>query len=144
MTDSANTITALLVEPGKAPKVVEIENNLHGYYKAIGCVRVEMPPFYADNYGTAPDSIFIINEEGKIDGSPYNRGIVSHTGKYAPKGQLLDLIFGSFLIVGIKPNDDEEICSLPAGRIEQYKNIFRHPEALVQTPNGPTRVIIDE
>ncbi len=140
MTD---TITALLVEPGKAPKVVEIENTLQGYYKSIGCSAVEMPPFYADNYGAYNDTLFIINEEGKIDGSKYNRAIISHNDEYAPKGKLLDFIFGNFLIVGIDRNLDEEITSLPAGRIKQFKKIFKNPEALMCTPNGLTRIIFN-
>ena len=51
-------------EPGKAPEIVEIENELEALQKAVGG--------YIETFTFAVDACVICNEEGRMKGRPYN------------------------------------------------------------------------
>ena len=68
--EPANKITVLLVEPNKYPKFIEIEDSLEAMQRAVGGDIEEYMPF-------SDEVAIICNEEGKINGEPYNRAIYS-------------------------------------------------------------------
>ena len=67
---TADKITVLLVEPNKYPKFIEIEDSLEAMQRAVGGDIEEYMPF-------SDEVAIICNEEGKINGEPYNRAIYS-------------------------------------------------------------------
>lgn len=68
--DESNEITVLLVEPGKYPREIKIENTLKAMQETVGGYIEEYMPF--------DDEVAIIcNEEGKMNGAELNRAIYS-------------------------------------------------------------------
>ncbi len=68
--DESNDITVLLVEPGKYPREVKIENTLETMQEIVGG--------YIEKYMPFDDEVAIIcNEEGKMNGAELNRAIYS-------------------------------------------------------------------
>lgn len=66
--DKAETISVLLVQPNKYPKMIEIEDTLEAMQAVVGGDIEEYMPF--------DDEVAIIcNEEGKISGLPPNRAV---------------------------------------------------------------------
>lgn len=66
--DKAETISVLLIQPGKYPKIVAIEDSLEAMQALVGGDIEEYMPF--------EDEVAIIcNEEGKISGLPLNRAV---------------------------------------------------------------------
>ena len=64
----ADTISVLLIQPGKYPKTVEIEDSLEAMQELVGGDIEEYMPF-------DDEAAIICNEEGKISGLPLNRAI---------------------------------------------------------------------
>lgn len=66
--DKAETISVLLIQPGKYPKTVAIEDSLEAMQALVGGDIEEYMPF--------DDEVAIIcNEEGKVNGLPLNRAV---------------------------------------------------------------------
>lgn len=66
--DKAETISVLLIQPGKYPKTVAIEDSLEAMQALVGGDIEEYMPF--------EDEVAIIcNEEGKVNGLPLNRAV---------------------------------------------------------------------
>lgn len=123
-------ISVLLIEPGKAPKMIEIDDSLEAMQAAVGGNIEEYMPF--------DDAVAIIcNEEGKANGLALNRAIYceERTEKAGGKGEILDIIAGSFLIC-YAPVDAENFKSLPKDLAKKYREIFKYPEKFSQTPTG--------
>ena len=96
-------IKALIVKPGRKPKLVEIENSLRAFQEGVkGHIECIYP---------WPDVILICNEEGKIKNLTPNRII---------RGQL---IVGNFILV----SDDKkgDFKSLTEEQIEFLKKELR-------------------
>ena len=55
---------AIIKEPGKKPRITEIENKLSALQEAIGG--------YIETVTLAEDCCIICNEEGRLQGLPYN------------------------------------------------------------------------
>lgn len=55
---------AIIKEPGKKPRITEIENNLAALQKAVGG--------YIETVTFAENCCIICNEEGRLQGLPYN------------------------------------------------------------------------
>lgn len=98
-------IRILYIEPHKAPSVKEIPNTLEAHQQAVQG-RIE---YIINDDGT----IFVVNEEHKINGMEGNRRIES------------DVIAGPFFIVG---DAGEDVCSLTDEQIERYTKRFETPE----------------
>lgn len=96
---------ALLAKPGRDPKEVEVENELHTLQQIVGGY-IEVRPYVAG-------SKIICNEEGKLLGLPLNRLYRIYYSAEFPA--VMDYICGDFLIVGV---DGEEFCSLTDEQIE--------------------------
>lgn len=78
-------ISVVLVEPGKYPRLVEIEDSLEAMQSLVeGNIEEYMP--YEDEVA------IICNEEGKMNGMPLNRAI------YSDDKEMLDIIAGKFFI----------------------------------------------
>lgn len=95
-------ITGLLVEPGKLPKKISIENKLEELQKLVEGY-IEFIYINSDNV------CLIVNEEGRIKNLPFNRYY---------KGEIL---VGNILVFGIK---DDDLISLTEKQLTQYKLFF--------------------
>lgn len=98
-------LRGLLVKPNKLPEEITFDNSLE---KKQELVEGYIEYAYSDDF---PDVAFICNEEGKINGLPYNRNI-GH-----------DIIAGNFIIISSNVEDGEDV-SLSDKQIEKYKKIF--------------------
>lgn len=98
-------IRILYIEPHKAPCVKEIPNTLEAQQEAVQG-RIE---YISNDDGT----IFVVNEEHKINGMEGNRRIEG------------DVIAGPFFIVG---DTGEDVCSLTDEQIEEFTKRFETPE----------------
>jgi hypothetical protein len=93
------------VEPHRKPFVTEILNTLEAQQQTVKG-RIE----YIIN---DDKTIFVVNEEHKINGMEGNRRIEG------------DVIAGPFFIVG---DAGEDVCSLTDEQIERYTKRFETPE----------------
>lgn len=108
-----SNINAVYVQPNKKAEVVTIGNDLHSLQEAVGGLIESFYPF------DEPVAI-ICNDEGKIKQMPLNRALYRN-------GKLIDIVAGSFLIVGAPPMC-KEFESLSESRLNYYKNKFELPE----------------
>ena len=105
----------VLVEPNKAARPVEIEDNLHAMQALVGGPIQALYPW--------EDPVALIcNDEGKILGLPLNRVL----GDY-------EIIAGTFFICGIQ---GENFSGLTEQQIQKYQQMFRSPEKFLNTPGG--------
>ena len=108
----------LVIEPGKYPEEREMEldcksiqNVVGGYFESIS----------AEPYGE-DDAIIYINEEGKINGMPFNRVLMDDDN-------IIDLLVGPMMICRFK-DGDENCSSLTQEQILHYKNLYQFPEVI--------------
>lgn len=101
-------IKVVIVEPGKKPVITEIENTLKNLQKIVGGYIECVCPFM-DNVG------LIANEEGKIIGLEPNRSIIDR------EGDVMDIIFGTFIITGFT---EEDFGSLTDEQAAKYSDMF--------------------
>ena len=113
-------IKVLMIEPGKAPYVKEIDPGLGSLQHEVGGLIQAIYPSEEDMIA------YVMNEEGKLMGLPPNRGL------FDDDGDLYDIIVGNFMVVGL---DEEAFGSLPDEMIEKYTKLFRYPEAFARV-NG--------
>jgi len=105
-------IEVLMVEPGKVPSVVRLENDLTALQEAVSIGAgyrglIEIIPL--------EDDVCILgNEEAKLIGLEPNRRLWS------------DILCGVFYVVG--QDDEGNLCSLSAEHIAYYKEYFAIPE----------------
>lgn len=120
--DKAETISVLLIQPGKYPKTVAIEDSLEAMQALVGGDIEEYMPF--------EDEVAIIcNEEGKISGLPLNRAV------YDSENQMIEIMAGDFFICHA-PFTSEKFLSLPPDLANKYSEKFRYPEQFVRTDKG--------
>lgn len=93
------------VNPNEKPYELEINKKLEQYQQLVGGY-IECVYPYDDN------AVMVCNDEGKLDRLPLNRGIYNDTGK------LIDVIAGSFFIVG--DDGEGDFCSLTDEQIKKY------------------------
>lgn len=116
---SAEKLSVLLVEPGKYPQMIEMEDSLEAMQRIVGGDIEEFMPYM--------DEVAIIcNEEGKMNGLPPNRAIY-----FEPEGaesrEMVDIIFGTFFIC-YAPAESEKFLSLPKELAQKYEAKFKLPE----------------
>lgn len=104
----------LLVEPGRAPRKMELKNDLDAMQRAVGGLLQVIYPF------EEPVAL-VCNDEGKLLGLPANRGL------WDEKGRLYDIVCGDFLLCGAPPEGDS-FSSLTEEQLERYGKRFRRPE----------------
>ena len=110
------TVTMLLVNPGEAPKEVQISSELKALQKAVkGMIEVTYP-------FKEPVAI-ICNEDGKINGMDLNRALTDENG------EVYDIIAGPFLIAGL---GGEDFRSLTPEEMKRFETRFHQPETFVR------------
>lgn len=107
----------LLVEPGKYPQTVEIDNSLEAMQELVGgYIEVIMP--YESQVA------LVCNEEGKLTNLPLNRALYSGDGR---NRKVSDIISGSFFICSTS-TESGEFLSLPKKLADKYTALFKFPE----------------
>ena len=120
--ESPEKISVILVEPGRYPKLIEIEDTLEAMQETVGGYIEEYMPF--------DDEVAIVcNEEGKMNGAELNRAI------YSDDKEILDIIAGKFFIA-YAPIESESFLSMPKDLMKKYEDKFRYPERFYQTDKG--------
>ena len=115
-------INVLLIEPGKYPKQIEIEDTLEAMQETVGGYIEEYMPF--------DDEIAIVcNEEGKMNGAELNRAI------YSDDKEILDIIAGKFFIA-YAPIESEKFLSMPKELARKYEEKFKYPERFYKSLDG--------
>lgn len=114
----------LVVEPLRKPKVQDIQDRLESMQMIVGGRIQAVYPF--------DDPVALVaNDEGKLLGLPFNRGLRDEDGA------LYDIICGTFFICGVS---EDEFVSLSPKQIERYSKYFAVPETLVKI-NGQLAVL---
>ena len=119
-------ITVLVVEPGEVPYVKEIDSGLESLQSEVGGWIEAIYPF------EEPVAV-ICNEEGKLNGLPLNRIIISEE-----TGNALDIIAGKFLIAGLT---DDNFGSLTDEQIKMFYQKFLYPESFMRFGNQIIRIV---
>lgn len=104
--------TVLVVKPGRAPYVKEIDSGLKSLQSEVGGWIEAIYPF-------EEEVALICNEEGKLCGLPLNRALMDEDG------EIYDIIAGTFLVVGL---GEEDFCSLSDEYIKKFSERFKRPE----------------
>lgn len=106
----------LSVKPFEKPAIIDIEDKLEKLQEYVGGYIEATYPF--------EDTVaMILNGEAKLNGSMPNRAMRNN------KGDIYDIYFGNFLIVGI---NETNFCSLTKEQISKYEKLFFMPEIFVQ------------
>jgi hypothetical protein len=109
-------IEVLMVEPGREPRIVRLDNSLESLQTAVS--------IGADYRGlieiiSLSDEVCILcNEEGKLIGLEPNRRLWS------------DVLCGVFYVTG--QDKEGNLCSLSAKDREHYKEYFAVPESITR------------
>ena len=119
-------LEVILVEPQKAPKVVEIGAELEDMQEVVGGLIQMITPW-------DDDVALVCNDEGKLIGLPPNRAI------YDDNGNIADILVGNFFIC-YAPIESEDFLPLPLELKEKYMEKFQKPEVFFKTEKGITAV----
>lgn len=123
--EEVSKIKVLLVEPNKAPKLIEIDDSLEAMQEVVGGDIEEYMP-YED------DVALVCNDESKMNGSLPNRAIyLDDNGKK----EMVDIIFGKFFIC-YAPPESEKFLSLPDDMAKKYQEQFKYPERFFKDFSG--------
>ena len=115
----SETITTLVVEPGKRPYTKKIEPGLKSLQREVGGHIEAVYPF--------PEPVAIVcRETGKLDGCPLNRALRDEDGA------IYDIIAGTFLVVGLT---EEDFGSLSPELVQAFTQRFQNPETFAMV-NG--------
>ena len=111
----SETMTALVVEPGKRTYIKEIPMGLKSLQREVGGNIEAIYPF--------PEPVAIVcRETGKLDSGPLNRALRDETGT------IYDIIAGTFLVVGLT---EEDFGSLSPELLQVFTQRFWQPETFV-------------
>ena len=118
----------LRVEPEKSPEIVHMDGTLEALQAAVGGYIEAVYPF--------DDPVVIVcNDDGEFNGMRPNRAI------YDADGEIMDIIAGTFLIVGL---DEDNFAELSDEMAAKYVALFGTPEAFLRSgdrilvfPMGP-------
>ena len=109
-------MTVLVVEPKKEPYVKTIPSGLESLQHEVGGDIEAVYPF--------EDPVaLIVNEEGKIEGLPLNRGL------YDDEGRLYDITSGTMLVVGL---GEDNFSSLSPDLLKKYEAVYQQPEIFIR------------
>ena len=107
-------MNVLVVEPGFLPYEKEIKDGADHLEQMQAIVGGLIEPIYPYHEEVA----IVCNEEGLINGLPFNRSVPGGYGG----------VFGTFFICGL---GEEDFCSLPPKLMERFKKEFRNSEILL-------------
>ena len=104
----------LVVEPGKAPEIREIDGTLRTMQDIVGGTIQPIYPF--------DDLVALVcHDEGKLLHLSANRALRDKCG------EVYDIICGTFFLCGAPP-DSDHFDSLSEEQLEKFQNLFQHPE----------------
>ena len=103
-------MNVLVVEPGYLPYEKEI-NGLEEMQAVVGGWIEAIYPY-------EEEVAIVCNEEGLINGLPFNRSVPGGYGG----------VFGTFFICGL---GEEDFCSLPVELVERFKSEYQNSELLI-------------
>ena len=110
----------LLVEPMKAPRLVEIDHDLDTMQKLVGGTIACTYPW--------EDLVGLVHaEDGIALGYPLNRMLRDEDGN------VYDIVPGAFFICGLTRDD---FGSLSDELAEKFSVLFRYPEMFIRTEEG--------
>ena len=107
-------MNVLVVEPGYLPYEKEIQDGADHLEQMQAIVGGLIEPIYPYHEEVA----IVCNEEGLINGLPFNRSVPGGYGG----------VFGTFFICGL---GEEDFCSLPPKLMERFKREFKSSEILL-------------
>ena len=107
-------MNVLVVEPGYLPYEKEIQDGTDHLEQMQAIVGGLIEPIYPYHEEVA----IVCNEEGLINGLPFNRSVPGGYGD----------VFGTFFLCGL---GEEDFCSLPPDLMERFKKEFRNSEILL-------------
>ena len=107
-------MNVLVVEPGYLPYEKEIQDGADHLEQMQAIVGGLIEPIYPYHEEVA----IVCNEEGLINGLPFNRSVPGGYGG----------VFGTFFICGL---GEEDFCSLPPELMDRFKKVFRNSEILL-------------
>lgn len=114
--DKQEEMTVLVVEPKKEPYVKIIPSGLESLQHEVGGDIEAVYPF--------EDPVaLIVNEEGKLEGLPLNRGL------YDDEGRLYDITSGTMLVVGL---GEDDFSSLSPDFLKKYEALYQQPEMFIR------------
>lgn len=118
-------MNVLIVEPGKHPRLADIDDSLESLQKTVGGYIEAIYPF--------EDEIALIcDEESKLKSDTEWNRILPETH---------DVIKGTFIIAGL---GDEDFTDITPELAEKYKQRFWNIELFIPTPNGLMPIVIRE
>ena len=104
----------LMIEPGKAPRRLELSHSLTEMQKAVGGSIQILYPF--------EDPVALVcNEEGKLLRLPANRALRDESGA------VYDIVCGPFFLCGAPP-DSDALTDLTEDQLQRYERRFARPE----------------
>lgn len=112
-------MNVLVVEPGYLPYEKEIKDGADQLEQMQAIVGGLIEPIYPYHEEVA----IVCNEEGLINGLPFNRSVPGGYGG----------VFGTFFICGL---GEENFCSLPPDLMERFKKEFKNSEILIGAVNN--------
>ena len=116
-------MNVLIVEPGKHPRLADIDDSLESLQKTVGGYIEAIYPF--------EDEIALIcDEESKLKSDTEWNRLLPETG---------DVIKGTFIIAGL---GDEGFTDITPELAEKYKQRFWNIELFIPTPNGLMPIVI--
>ena len=113
----SKSIKVIIVEPGKAPRIAEIEGTLESMQKVVGGYIEAVYPY------EEPVAI-ICNEEAKLEGLPLNRALRDEDG------DIYDIVAGTFFLAGLTEDD---FGSVPEEYIDKFVDLFATPEVFIRS-----------
>ena len=129
--EDKNMIKVIIIEPGKAPYLKEIVDELECLQEIVGGYIEPIYPF-------EDDVALVCNEEGKLNGLPQNRALISNEN-----GDIMDIIRGTFFLV-YAPFEEDGFRDMPSELIKKYsecsknQNVFiRHRSVLLSRNMSP-------
>ena len=104
----------LMIEPGQAPRCLELSHSLEEMQKAVGGFIQILYPF-------GEPVALVCNEEGKLLGLPANRALRDESGA------VYDIVCGTFFLCGAPPESDM-LEGLTEEQASRYERRFARPE----------------
>ena len=110
-------MNVLVVEPGFLPYEKEISDSLNSD-EHLRALQEIVGGWIEAIYPYDEEVAIVCNEEGLINGLPFNRSVPGGYGG----------VFGTFFICGL---GEEDFCSLPPELMERFKKEFKNSEILL-------------
>ena len=110
-------MNVLVVEPGYLPYEKEISDTLNAD-EHLRALQEIVGGWIEAIYPYDEEVAIVCNEEGLINGLPFNRSVPGGYGG----------VFGTFFICGL---GEDNFCSLPPDLMERFKSEYRNSEILI-------------